>query len=70
LKTKSSRTLKQIEFQTIFEKVNLKNQYQRWVSGTLDVGRLTISLKSIEIFEKRNTIFEGADFRIFENLDF
>ena len=55
--------------ETFTNRSGLKNQYQRWVSCTLFVGRMTISLKNIEIF-KRNTIFQGADFRNFRNLDF
>ena len=55
--------------ETFTNRSGLKNQYQRWVSCTLFVGRMTISLKNIEMF-KRNTIFQGADFRSFRNLDF
>ena len=40
----------------------LKNQYRRWGKGLLDVGRMTIPLKHSET-SKRNSIFEGADFR-------
>ena len=55
--------------ETFTNRSGLKNQYQRWVSCTLFVGRMTISLKNIEIF-KRNTIFQGADFRNFRKSRF
>merc|ERR1711953_249946 len=55
--------------ETFTNRSGLKNQYQRWVSCTLFVGRMTISLKNTEMF-KRNTIFEGADFRNFQKSRF
>merc|ERR1711953_720767 len=73
--------LKQLEFQTIFEKVTLepliksetftnrsglKNQYQRWVSCTLFVGRMTISLKNIDFQEKHD--FPGCGFSKFSKI--
>ena len=55
--------------ETFTNRSGLKNQYQRWVSCTLFGGRMTISLKNIEI-STRFSIFQGADFRNFRNLDF
>ena len=53
--------------ETFTNRSGLKNQYQRWVSCTLFVGRMTISLKNTEFF-KRNTIFQGADFSKFSKI--
>ena len=50
--------------ETFTNRSGLKNQYQRWVSCTLFVGLMTISLKNIEI-SMRFSIFQGADFRNF-----
>ena len=55
--------------ETFTNRSGLKNQYQRWVSCTLFVGRMTISLKNIEI-STRFSIFEGADFRNFRKSRF
>ena len=55
--------------ETFTNRSGLKNQYQRWVSCTLFVGRMTISLKNIEI-STRFSIFEGADFRNFRKSGF
>ena len=53
--------------ETFTNRSGLKNQYQRWVSCTLFVGRMTISLKNTEI-STRFSIFEGADFSKFSKI--
>ena len=55
--------------ETFTNRSGLKNQYQRWVSCTLFVGRMTISLKNTEI-STRFSIFQGADFRNFRKSGF
>ena len=55
--------------ETFTNRSGLKNQYQRWVSCTLFVWRMTISLKNIEI-STRFSMFEGADFRNFRKSGF
>ena len=55
--------------ETFTNRSGLKNQYQRWVSCTLFVGRMTISLKNTEI-STRFSIFQGADFRNFRKSRF
>ena len=56
--------------ETFTNQSGLKNQYQRWVSCTLFVGRMTISLKNIEIVEEKHDFPGCGFFEIFENLDF